>query len=337
MTQSLPFPLVTVDDHDVIRRAMEELELWESGETIEDVQRAGEGNMNSVVRVTSDRRRIILKQSRPWVEKYPQIAAPVERIFAEIDFYSRVAGNRVVSDSMPTMLGSSEELYLMAMEDLGSAGDYSDLYSSRLVDAIPLEQSLTWLAELHSIPVDPVQREGVGNRALRELNHAHIYTIPLQTPAAIDLDSICDGLERLAAETRDDPTIRLKSSELGEVYLGTGEYLLHGDFYPGSWLCADGEFRVIDPEFCFAGPVEFDLGVLAAHRVLIGGDEASIAVVGDTYKRLGGANFELGLLRGFAALEIIRRLIGVAQLPLRASLKERAEMIRIARAWLERN
>lgn len=333
MTQSVPFPLITIDSPVIVREALQDLGLWESDETIEAVERAGEGNMNAVLRVVTDRRRVILKQSRPWVEKYPQIAAPVERIFSEIDFYSRVAGNKAVSRSMPRMLASSSELCLLAMEDLGGAADYSDLYSIRRADALPLERSLDWLAQLHSIPIEPSQRERIGNRALRELNHAHIFEIPLQEPAAMELDSVCAGLEGLAQGIRDDKAVRDAARELGAIYLGVGERLLHGDFYPGSWLCAAGEFRVIDPEFCFAGPIEFDLGVLAAHRVLIGGGQDSLAAVAEAYRRVGGCSAELDLLAGFAALEIIRRLIGVAQLPLEASLDDRHEMVRIARSW----
>jgi 5-methylthioribose kinase len=334
MTQEPPFPLITIDNPKLLRFAMEQLGLWDAAETIESVEQAGDGNMNAVLRVVTDQRRVILKQSRPWVEKYPQIAAPADRIFAEINFYQRVLSNPHVRESMPKMLASSAELYLMAMEDLGKASDYSDLYSDRSPEAMPLEPSLTWLVQLHSIPVDASQPDEVGNRVLRELNHAHIFQIPLQSPSAIPLDQICDGLEHLASDVRSDTTIHRAAQKLGEVYLGTGENLLHGDFYPGSWLRASGEFRVIDPEFCFAGPLEFDLAVLAAHRVLIGGDEGSIAVISEAYERLGGANVDLDLLHGFAAMEVIRRLIGVAQLPLRASLEDRATMIQIARSWL---
>lgn len=46
-------------------------------EVVEGVEREGEGNMNCVVRVMTSRRSFILKQSRPWVEKYPGFAAPL--------------------------------------------------------------------------------------------------------------------------------------------------------------------------------------------------------------------------------------------------------------------
>jgi 5-methylthioribose kinase len=53
------------------------------GERIRSVEKPGEGNMNCVLRVITSHRRFIVKQARPWVEKYPQIPAPVERSAVE--------------------------------------------------------------------------------------------------------------------------------------------------------------------------------------------------------------------------------------------------------------
>jgi 5-methylthioribose kinase len=58
----------------------------QAGEAI-TAERAGEGNMNCVVRVRLPNRSLILKQARPWVEKYPSIAAPVERAASEARYH----------------------------------------------------------------------------------------------------------------------------------------------------------------------------------------------------------------------------------------------------------
>ena len=57
---------------------------------------------------------------------------------------------------------------------------------------------------------------------------------------------------------------------LGALYLENGPCLLHGDFYPGSWVRAGGGVWIIDPEFCFFGPPEFDVGILVGHLLLAG-------------------------------------------------------------------
>jgi 5-methylthioribose kinase len=99
--------------------------------------------------------------------------------------------------------------------------------------------------------------------------------------------------------------------------------LLHGDFFPGSWLRNDLAVFVIDPEFCFAGPPEYDLGVLQAHLVLTGQADEWPAML-NSY----GGKPDWTLAGRFAGAELMRRLIGVAQLPLRSGLDQK-------RAWLE--
>ena len=324
------FPLITSDDVDSIPEVMEQLGLWQDGESIESVARAGEGNMNLVLRVRTNQRSVILKQSRPWVEKYPDIAAPAERVFAEIDFYNRVASCEDVRTRMPQMLGSDNRLRLLALEDVGEASDYSDLYAKRRPEEMPLECAIEWLARLHAIPVAPGDRALIGNISLRKLNHAHVYAIPLQRPSAIDLDQVCDGMEELAESLRSDSRIRQLANRMSYIYLGSGPHLLHGDYYPGSWLRTEDGLRVIDPEFTFAGPAEFDLGVLVGHSVLIGGAEDQADRVCELYQSSGGARIDRSLVNGFADVEIIRRLIGVAQLPIEADLAERTRMINTA-------
>ena len=84
---SCDFDLLRGDDIGPIAAMLGRISLLAPDETIERSERAGDGNMNLVLRVVTNRRSLIVKQSRPWVEKYPQIAAPAERIAAEIRFY----------------------------------------------------------------------------------------------------------------------------------------------------------------------------------------------------------------------------------------------------------
>ena len=56
------------------------------GETLLGAEKAGEGNMNCTVRVLTSAGSFILKQSRPWLEKYPHIAAPFDRTLVEARF-----------------------------------------------------------------------------------------------------------------------------------------------------------------------------------------------------------------------------------------------------------
>jgi len=115
---------------------------------------------------------------------------------------------------------------------------------------------------------------------------------------------------------------------LGALYLKDGPSLLHGDFSPGSWLKTDGSVWVIDPEFCFYGPPEFDLGVMIAHLYLADQKTDLIARLFEGYKPL--AVFSRPLALQFAGVEIMRRLIGVAQLPLGYGLEKKIELLEVS-------
>ena len=72
--------------------------------------------------------------------------------------------------------------------------------------------------------------------------------------------------------------------------------------------------NVIDPEFGFLGQPEFDLGVMLAHLKLAQQETAVQQQVLNQYQ--APADFKPALLRAFIGTEILRRLIGLAQLPL---------------------
>jgi len=121
---------------------------------------------------------------------------------------------------------------------------------------------------------------------------------------------------------------------LGRVYLRDGGTLLHGDFFPGSWLRTAEGPRIIDPEFCFLGAPEFDVGVLVAHLLLADQPPAIVdrALTGYA-ERIGTRPDEASraLVMRFAGVEMMRRLIGVAQLPLTASLARKRTWLRQVR------
>jgi 5-methylthioribose kinase len=284
-------------------------------------ERIGDGNMNLTVRVWTGRGTLVLKQARPYVVKYPQIPAPIERALVEAAFY-RVLADSPVAALMPRLLGVDETAYLLLLEDLGEGADCSDVYRGAPLSMQDVTELVGYLRELPRLqPVDPV----FANRALRALNHAHQYTIPLQAENGLDLDRISLGLQATAEDLRKDGALVSAMQELGTLYLADGHTLLHGDFFPGSWLRTENGLRVIDPEFCFAGPVEYDLGVLLAHLHLAQRPELAPFV----WQHYGACDQTLA--ERFAGAEIIRRLIGVAQLPLLLDLAGKQRLLSMAR------
>jgi 5-methylthioribose kinase len=299
--------------------------------TVLKVEKAGEGNMNLTLRVYSDSGNFIIKQSRPWVEKYPSIPAPMSRAGTEGKFYSTVNKNVYVGKYMPDLLDADEESNTLLLEDLGDLASLESLYAGRKLLTEEMKHLMRWIGALHSTALDQESLEALENRSMRELNHEHIFKLPLQPNNGLDLDAITPGLKRSAQKLIDDPVYVQRVEALGELYLENRNVLLHGDYYPGSWMLKDGEIYVIDPEFCFTGHPAFDLGVCLAHMALAGQDELTINTMVDFYP----LKIDTKKVLQFAGVEIMRRIIGVAQLPLNYGMPKKQALLEKSMQWVK--
>ncbi len=302
-------------------------------EEILSLSKPGEGNMNYVLRVTTDRRTFIIKQSRGYVEKYPQVAAPAERVITEGQFYQKIAKKEKAQYYMPKLIGIDFENNILGLEDLGMTNDFMVLYESQH-QLKPKEfiELLDYLNVLHYSFQKTVIDDELVNFALRKLNYEHIFQYPFMENNGFDLSSVQEGLQELALPYQKDPTLKQQIALLGTQYLSKGKYLLHGDYYPGSWLKTSKGIKVIDPEFCYYGLREFDLGVLMAHLYLSQQDEHLLTVFIKHYEAYPELN--LKILNGFTGVEIMRRLIGLAQLPLSMDLKTKKQLLAFAKTLI---
>lgn len=303
----------------------------EDAEALTGARKAGEGNMNYTLRIKTSSRSLILKQARPWVEKYPQIAAPRQRALVEGSFYRRVSHHAEIAAIMPGLIGLDETSCIIALEDLGEASDYTALYRGETLPASALDQLTDYLTALHSSFTGVELGEVFSNREMRELNHQHIFDLPLRPADLLDLDAITPGLRRAAQQLKDDTQYVETVTKLGKLYLADDPagVLLHGDFFPGSWLNTAAGVRVIDPEFCFAGPAEFDPGVMIAHLHLANQPVSLVDRLLERYQPPAG--FDRKRMRQFAGVEIMRRLIGVAQLPIVYGYERKTELLNLSR------
>ena len=90
-------------------------------ETITGLASAGEGNMNRTLRAMVGSRSIILKQSVPFVARYPEIPAPIDRIDIEARFYHAIAADPELAMRVPDVIGYDPSNHLLCLEDLGAA------------------------------------------------------------------------------------------------------------------------------------------------------------------------------------------------------------------------
>ena len=309
-------------------------QAWlQHGEKIVALEKPGEGNMNFTLRIKTDERSFIIKQSRDYVEKYPQVAAPAERALREAEFYQLIAGESQLKEKMPQLLGVDHRNHVLKLEDLGNGVDYTFLYEKdkRLEDS-ELQEIVTFAARLHqSININTTQ-ERLTNRNMRKLNHEHIFIYPYLENNGLDLDEILPGLKKIGDSFKKDRILKKAVEKLGQRYLEDGNTLLQGDYFPGSWLKTKDGLKIIDPEFCFFGDVEFEIGVMLAHLKMADQPEATVKKALNIYRELSSIDEEL--CRKFMAIEILRRILGLAQLPLSLDLEERKALIEESRRIL---
>lgn len=308
-------------------------------ELITSVEKPGEGNMNYTLRVITPNRTLIVKQARGYVEKYPTIAAPAHRAVIEGQFYQKTGVIPALAGQMPRLLGMDEANNVLVLDDLGTASDFTFLYQPGGALSEADARILTaYLSDLHGQFVSRSPDPAFANRAMRALNHEHIFTYPFLEDNGFDLDGVQPGLQALARPYQRDAALKKIIQELGAVYLTDGAVgqpstLLHGDYYPGSWLQTAAGPKIIDPEFCFYGPAEFDLGVMIAHLMLAEQPPTVLDTVLTNYQTT--AAFDESLHRRFTGVEIMRRLIGLAQLPLSLSLDKKRDLLDQATALLQ--
>ena len=312
-----------LDEHDLeaLTVYLHDQEWLNGEEALVSASKPGKGNMNCTLRVETSTRRMILKQARPWVEKYDDIAAPSERAVVEGLFYQLIENTPALQAQMPRLLGFDLQARLLMLEDVGTGSDYTGLYSGEILTSEELELLISFLSTLHASFLGSDSDGRFNNQAMRQLNHQHIFQIPLEPENGLDLDLITPGLSESAVELSNDKDYVNAVTELGKLYLQSGISLLHGDFFPGSWLHSQSGPRIIDPEFCFFGPPEFDFGVLMGHLHLSNQPteliDRTLQAYSDSCSNLPRST---KLLQQFAGVEIMRRLIGVAQLPICADL-----------------
>lgn len=298
-------------------------------EYVTGLEKPGEGNMNLVMRVITNQRSLILKQARPWVEKFPLIEAPVERNHVEAAYFTFVGKDPVLHSFSPEILAHDPFNYLLCLNDLGESADFTYLYNRETsLKSEHINDLVSYLSALHHLDC----RNFPLNQSMRVLNHEYIFRVPFRENNGLDLDRVQPGLSEASIPYKKNEGLQNALDRLGKFYLSEGPVLIHGDFFPGSWLQTRSGIKIIDPEFGFKGFAEFDLGVMIAHMVMSGQKNDRIQEIIERYHHRD--DLDTRLLAGFAGTEILRRVLGVAQLPLTFSLEEKKYLMQMAEEWI---
>ncbi|MEP1087873.1 phosphotransferase [Algoriphagus sp.] len=315
--------MIDLNEHSSLH-LVQSLPIWQENEKLESIASAGESNMNLVLRVKTNLRSVILKQSKPFVRKFPQIPAPIDRIEIELCYYQLIEDDEILSSFSPRPLNYNAEHHILLIEDLGNGTDFSAMYGQDYTwDSSDFNALSQYLNALHELQVSNFP----DNLEMKKLNHEHLFQFPFEEENGFDLDSIQPGLQGLSLAYKRDLDLKSALEALGKRYLSQGTILLHGDFHPSSWLKTENGVKFIDTEFAFMGDCEFDLGVLFAHFDLAQQDTSCQS----NFLKLYRHSYSEKLVDAYRGMEIMRRLIGIAQLPLSLTLEEKKSLLEKAR------
>jgi 5-methylthioribose kinase len=347
-----------------------------------EAHEVGDGNLNLVfVCRDAEGRSLALKQSLPYVRVAgPSWPLTADRSIAESIGLAEAA--RASPETAPEYYGYDEDSHVVAMEDLSDLVVWrSDLDQGHTTNGAGAKCG-RHLARLlfHTGPLGRPADEfrlsiaRATNTALCKITEDLIFTEPLVDH---EHNAFSGEIGPTVDQLRSDADLVTEVGRLKAEFMTRSEALVHGDFHTGSVMVdpdAGGGLRVkvIDTEFCFYGPIAFDLGVLVGN-VLFAVARASVLDRAEQAAWLEGLPAELwgafhdefwrlwpgrldrsftddqafGWLDrigrdtvGFAGCEAIRRVVGFAKVSdietLPAGDHERAAtaVLETARRWL---
>lgn len=236
-----------------------------------EVHEVGDGNLNLVfVCEDGEGKGICLKQSLPYVrlvgESWPLTP---KRILAEARGLS--AGVEFAPGLVPAYYGVDAETHVLAMEYLMGWGMFrTELNAGHAFPGVERQLGEYVARVAFNTSYFAIDQNDMKARVAEAVNPelCRITEDLVFTEPYLDMpnNSFVDALAPEVAAMRADDTLRAEVGALKYSFMTHAEILVHGDLHTGSVMVRHGdngpECRVIDPEFCYYGPVGFDLGAL---------------------------------------------------------------------------
>ena len=238
-----------------------------------DVQEIGDGNLNLVfVCQDAGGRGLVLKQALPYVRLVgPQWPFTPRRAVAEARAYA--VHGEFAPELIPAFHGFDAERYILAVEDLSD----HHVWRTALTDGERHEQAARKMGRYVGRLAFHTSLLGTEAKALKLLAAEAVSPELCEITEDLVLTEPFSGAERnwfqeeirADAERLRQPEIRRAAAAAKHAFMTRGEALIHGDLHTGSVMVReDGSTRAFDGEFCFYGPVGFDLGLLWANFVV---------------------------------------------------------------------
>jgi 5-methylthioribose kinase len=239
------------------------------------VREVGDGNLNLVFLVAAagdPGRAVVVKQALPYLRVAGE-SWPLTRERMRFESQALRTYNELCPGLVPVLYDYDEEMSLVVMEYLGTHEVMRRQLVARrrfpkFVDHIStfLANSLFFTSDWF---LDGVRKKEMQSRFinphLNKLQEDFVYTNPYVTSPENRWNPL---IEAEVKAIRSSAEVKAAIAEMKSAYMTHAEALIHADLHTGSIMLNESDTRVIDPEFCFFGPVAYDVGAVLQNLVL---------------------------------------------------------------------
>lgn len=239
-----------------------------------EIVEIGDGNINRVFRATAG-------SGQTFIIKYASSRANISSSIRLNKTRGRIESNYLqeIRQQMPAYVPEvfcySEKNHYIVMQDLSlqytvlqqelAAGKQFDFLAQKLAEYVAVAGYA--FSEI-SLPIEKktAMQKQFSNPQLCALTERLVFTEPYS-----DCQSNRFSEENRAFVNREiylNPNASNAAKQLKNIFLHCPQSLIHGDLHFGSVFVSEKDIKVFDPEFCFFGPIGYDLGNLLAHFLL---------------------------------------------------------------------
>jgi 5-methylthioribose kinase len=239
-----------------------------------NVQEVGDGNLNLIFIVKSQKAGVVVKQALPYVrlvgESWP---LPLSRSHYEHMALTEQAKH--APKLVPKVYHYDRTLAMIVMEYLSAhiimrkglvRGIEYPLFASHIAEF--MAQTLFNTSALATTAAEHKRRiwSFADNSELCKITEDLVFTDPYRVAKLNRWTA--PFLDEIAAQFRRDEPLKAAVQRRKLQFMTSAEALIHGDLHTGSIMVTPLDTRVIDPEFAFVGPMGFDVGAVIGNLLI---------------------------------------------------------------------
>lgn len=310
---------------------------------IKEIHEISSGNVNQVFKVLfNDGFSCVAKYAPPFAYRYQDIAINNDRNAFEVAVLSHFFNKN--NKNYPEVYCYSDEEHLMLMQDLSTCYDMREaLIQGEVFN--DFSDNLVRIFSLYPRNITSNQKAGntkftfnQGIYELQDITKNFVFQCPFGLKYPDGFVCLEENLVWVKENIFNNICVMNIRTDLEKIYNSKFETLLHGDLHTGSIMISHENTYIIDPEFSKVGPISFDIGMLLGNLImsLISSNyhlknnvykktifqdwllNCIPSLWNSTIESLHNNGFNKSTLLyetgGYCGIEIIRRIIGAAQI-----------------------